>query len=277
MTPTELARRLRLPERTLSALDTVRIPDSFAREMHILFLRDAAAFEARMRTLPDAELLVLALFLRWALLSLEQYRAKGIPEQIFYDTFHDFALWSAECQRRTGQPGLIEWGWIGHLLRMEIFRVGRLEYQPKALERPVRTERCNLAPGAPILAVHVPAGEALRREDLAASLQSALPFFRALGQEGFAAFHCHSWLLARELPALLAPGSGILQFQSLFTVYDADYKERQAEERVFGQTQKNPSNYPEGTSLQRACKRFLLQGGRIGMGYGIIPIPRASG
>lgn len=273
MTRSELSYRLQLPEKTLAALNKICVSEAFAREMHELFLRDAAAFEARMQELPDAEMQVLALYLRWALLTLDQYRAKGIPDAIFFDTFRDLAIWSAECERRTGRPGLIEWGWCGHFLRMEIYRIGRLQYQPKALEQTICTGQFHVNEGTPVLAIHIPAGEPLRKDELCASLRDALRFFAAFEPKNYAAFCCHSWLLARELPALLAPDSGILQFQSLFSIYDEDDTEPQAEERVFGQIQKNVSDYPENTSLQRSLKQFLLRGGHVGMGYGVIPIP----
>lgn len=272
MTQTELIHRLELPEQTVAALEKIRISEAFVREMHELFLRDAATFEARMQALPDAGVRVLALYLRWALLTLDQYRVRGISDSVFFDTFRDLAIWSAECERRTGRPGLVEWGWCGHLLRMEIYRIGRLQYQPKTLERAIRTRQSHMNEGTPVLAVHIPAGEPLRREELRVSLRNAVSFFAAFEPNDYAAFCCHSWLLAKELPALLNPDSGILHFQSLFTVYDEDYSDPQAEERVFGQVHANVSDYPENTSLQRSLKRFLLQGGRIGMGYGVIPI-----
>lgn len=47
--------------------------------------------------------------------------------------------------------------------------------------------------------------------------------------------------------------SGIAEFQKLFDVIDVDFKEREAEWRIFVKVQDAPEKYPEKTSLQRAA------------------------
>lgn len=127
------------------------------QEWNELFLRDQEAFELRLHRHPTPELLALALYLRWAVATYRRYLTLGIPEAVFWDTFQDFALWSEECMRVTGQPGLIEWGWNALLLHMELFRLGRLEYQPRTLQQDIVFGEVSLAAGTPILEVHIPA------------------------------------------------------------------------------------------------------------------------
>ena len=269
MTAQELAARLSLPEALQQQVFTVPISPTKEQEWNELFLRDQEAFELRLRRHPAPELLALALYLRWATTTYHRYLALGIPEVVFWDTFHDFALWSEECMRITGRPGLIEWGWNALLLRMEIFRLGRLEYQPRALEHNIAFEAPTLAAGTPILEVHIPTGTPLGKHELSASLCSAGPFFERYFQRSFFWFHCHSWLLSPVLRELLPPTSGILQFQSFWRIYDEDFSHPQAEERVFGKVQADPQMYAEHTSLQCALKKYLLGGKRVGMGMGI--------
>ena len=83
--------------------------------------------------------------------------------------------------------------------------------------------------------------------------------------------HCHSWLLSPALHRILPPSSNILNFQSFFRLYGEDFSYRQAEERVFGEISDRAESYPEHTSLQKSLKAFLLTGGRVGMGMGVIP------
>ena len=279
MTVQELAARLSLPRRSREAALAVPLSGAEEQAWRCLFARDQQAFEEELSRREAPERLALALYLRWGVRTYEEYRGRGIPDAVFWDTFHDFALWSKECERATGRPGLTEWGWNALLLRMEVVRLGRLEYQPHTLDRGIILGDVSLAAGTPVLEVHIPAGTRLRRDDLLSSLNAAGAFFQryfAAGaffqryfQRDFLWFHCHSWLLSPELRELLTAESGILQFQHLFTVYDEDFPIRQAEERVFGTVEQDPREYPENTSLQRALKTYLLEGKCVGMGKGI--------
>lgn len=269
MTAEELAARLSLPKAVQQQVFAVSISPAQEQEWTEIFLSDQEAFELDLRRHPTPELLALTLYLRWAVVTYHRYLTLGIPEAVFWDTFQDFVLWSEECTRVTGRPGLIEWGWNALLLRMEVFRLGRLEYQPRILEQDIVSGKIALAAGTPILEVHVPAGTPLDRHKLSASLCSAGPFFERHFQRSFFWFHCHSWLLSPALRDLLPPSSGILQFQDFFTIYNEDFSFPQAEQRVFGNVQADPQQYTEYTSLQRALKKYLLAGKRIGMGMGI--------
>ena len=158
MTAKELAARLSLPESLQQQVFSIPILPAQEQEWNELFLRDQEAFELRLHRHPTPELLALALYLRWAVATYRRYLTLGIPEAVFWDTFQDFALWSEECMRVTGQPGLIEWGWNALLLHMELFRLGRLEYQPRTLQQDIVFGEVSLAAGTPILEVHIPAG-----------------------------------------------------------------------------------------------------------------------
>lgn len=54
---------------------------------------------------------------------------------------------------------------------------------------------------------------------------------------------------------------------------ERDFKEDEAEERIFGIKHENPLKYEEGTSLQRKSKEYLLSGKRLGNGLGILQKP----
>ena len=108
MTAKELAARLSLPGSLQQQVFSIPILPAQEQEWNELFLRDQEAFELRLHRHPTPELLALALYLRWAVATYRRYLTLGIPEAVFWDTFQDFALWSEECMRVTGQPGLIE-------------------------------------------------------------------------------------------------------------------------------------------------------------------------
>ena len=185
MTAKELAARLSLPGSLQQQVFSIPISPAQEQEWNELFLRDQEAFELRLHRHPTPELLALALYLRWAVATYRRYLTLGIPEAVFWDTFQDFALWSEECMRVTGQPGLIEWGWNALLLHMELFRLGRLEYQPRTLQQDIVFGEVSLAAGTPILEVHIPAGAPFCQRELSASLCSAGPFFERYFQRSF--------------------------------------------------------------------------------------------
>lgn len=270
MTAQEIAARLPLSTSLQEQVFSLPLTASQEQEWRQLFLQSQSAFEQHLHRQPAPELLALALYLRWAAITYQQYCDLGIPEAVFWDTFQDFILWSDECMRVTGKPGLTEWGWNSLLLRMEVFRIGRLEYQPRVLAHDITSGNTHLPAGTPVLEVHIPAGTSLVSHELCASFDSAVPFFHQYFQRSFAWFHCHSWLLSPALQHLLAPSSGILQFQQFFDVYDEDFSFPQAEQRVFGCILSDPAQYDVHTSLQRALKRYLMCGNRVGMGLGLM-------
>ena len=49
-----------------------------------------------------------------------------------------------------------------------------------------------------------------------------------------------------------------------------DYREREAELRIFGEIGLRVIDYAEETSLQKHAKQFLLSGGSLGNGWGIL-------
>ncbi len=135
-----------------------------------------------------------------------------------------------------------------------------------------------LAPGDPVLGLHIAEGEPLTPEACAESLARAEDFFpRHFPERRYAALTCGSWLLDRQLGQLLAPEANIARFQALFHLHplpDAD--DRQLQERVFGlplgerYAGADLERAPRQTSLQRLVVSHLEAGGRFRSGGGII-------
>ena len=238
-----------------------------ARELLALFDRDERAFFAELRARPHPERLALRLYAQYALERRPEWEAAGLSEQVYRDTMSDLVLWYREYVRQKGEPGVVEWEWLALPLKRRLVRLGRLQYQPRTLERETTVRGVLYPAGTGVLEVHIPAGDALLPRGADDSLRRAMAFFPP---ERRALLHCHSWLLAPELRELLPPGSNILYFQSLFDVYEEDFSFRQAEERVFGEIRDDIASYPERTGLQKSLKRYLLSGGKVSMGLGYV-------
>lgn len=198
------------------------------------------------------------------------YAQIGIPQEVFWDSVKDIAIWNRDHENKTGMPGLTEWKWVARTLQRKLFRVGRLQYESKILEEKIFANQVAYKKGSLYLMVHIPAEEALNFEDALSSMNSAVPFFQTYFSLKHDLFLCRSWLLAPELKELLPENSRILQFQSLFHIIEVKNDPyRQAEARVFGFISDDPRLYPETTSLQRSLKSFLLLGSKTTCATGI--------
>ena len=113
--------------------------------------------------------------------------------------------------------------------------------------------------------VHIPEDGRLDIETCLDAFERAENFF----QETFEAFVCESWLVSPKLKELLGEDSNIIKFMGLFENYGIVYPFRQAEQRVFGAIREQKEEYPEHTSLQRALKKYVLDGKEPGMGQGL--------
>lgn len=265
MTALEIARSLSLPQHTLDALAAIALPENLPSYED--FLQDAQVLEPFAGR--DEGLTILRIFLEWVPLMQAKYRALGISEEIFQDNLRDIPIWVADYWDKHQTSGFAQWAWVANSMRLKVFRLGRLQFEPSEVVEPLP---CGALTGSPCLDVHIPAGEPLDPDEVAASLAGAPEFFKAHFGSRYPLFYCHSWLLSPKLKTLLPPQSRILRFQDFFTVYFED-TERQAEERVFGAPADDPAVYPETTALQRTLKAALLSGETVGMGKAFRMIP----
>lgn len=263
----DFARWLGFPDEGAAVMRDPTPSPQEAERLLRLFDTDEKAFFAALRAEARPERLALRLLTQYAMEQGPSWERAGISREVYRDTMSDLVIWYRECVRRKGEPGLIEWEWLALSLKRKLYRLGRLQYQPRRLTRQTETVLGTEPEGTGVLEIHIPAGDSLLPRDVEDSLRRAAAFF---APEERTLLHCHSWLLAPELKEILPEGSNILYFQSLFTVYEEDFSFRQAEERVFGEIRDAIAAYPETTSLQRNLKRYLMAGGRVSMGLGWI-------
>lgn len=187
------------------------------------------------------------------------YQKKGISEAIFFDTMRCFTRFIAECKEITGQYAFDREWWTVRQVSGNLFRIGELEYEMICTD------------SAPAISIHIPSDSILTDSRCDTSLKNAKDFFA----EHFPEYHgvdyiCHSWLLAPELCSLLPPDSKIIAFQHRFNVQRVDYLDTEYMDWVFKTRNVSITDLPENTRLQKSMKRHLLNGGKIGTGYGIL-------
>ncbi|MFR5876201.1 MAG: acyltransferase domain-containing protein [Eubacterium sp.] len=197
-----------------------------------------------------------------------EYENRGISDDIFKATMQDIAVW---CENNNNK-GLRNYKWIENHLNCELFRIGRLQYQLYKCKN--KTFDYDFLPfdyGDNLIYIHIPQGEKLIYSDCVDSIYKAKNFFKKYFPEfEYEFFFSESWLLYDENYAFMDVSSNILQFQSMFNIVFSDTDDRQAIDRIFGRRRLIKSNYPENTTLQRNAKKYMLNGGKLGIGIGVI-------
>lgn len=262
----EIMNRIELPE---AAQKNVLKYNNMSRKEFLewknLFENNFEMFLSKCKKNQECYEWILWFYLNLACEVYEQYHKKKISEQIFDDTFTDITIWCKEYYRKYRVYGLEEVAWIAKSIRMELFRLGRLQFEPIILKGEEAQRYC-LPDGEKVLNVHIPAGKKLDYMECQKSFEKARMFF---GDKDII-FICDSWLLSPELCEILPETSNIIRFQKMYKIMDVHYDFPQAEERVFGKIQTDKEKYPEGNSLQCGLKKYLLTGKKVGIGSGIL-------
>lgn len=257
----ETGRQIKLNSAAIETVLSHLRNDEEIRRQYALLHQNPEAFFRENDAASDCCMHYLSLFTAFAHIARKPYAERGISELVWTDTMHDIARWSESYAAREGMYGISKniARWLARHVRLEIFALGELQFEPlKKADFPLPDPVQHL----PVLNVHIPKGADLAKR--AQSYQQALSFFEL----SEAAAVCHSWLLSPALKPLLSPDSRILAFQSEFTIACLDEQSRQAEERIFGKLQDDPSLYPAQTSLQRRAREALSGGQTLPAAFG---------
>ena len=105
----------------------------------------------------------------------QQYKQKGIPEEILIDTLHDIVVWTKTWSSIKGGLYLGELSWLKRHLTMQLFKLGRLQFcmAPSEFDIPLKGVKV----GTPVIEVHIPEGEPLYTDACLSSLNKARAFF----------------------------------------------------------------------------------------------------
>ena len=217
--------------------------------LYELYKKDHNKFFEEVLKREESGLWFLWLYSNMACKVYDKYKERGISEEVFWDTFQDIRFWCENTEREFGTLGLAVYEWFYRHIDMVLFRFGRLQFEKMDTE----------------INIHIPQGEALSWEACKKSIETAKKFW-----DGDRSYVFHSWLLYPELDQVLGEKSNIREFRKHFKVLQVDYKEREAEWRIFGKVLKNVIEYPENSSLQKKVKEYLLSGRVLGNGWGVL-------
>lgn len=249
MKVTEFWNGIELGENHKEAVLGMNFEEQECERLYELYKKDHTVFFQEVLKKEESGLWFLWLYSNLACEVYNRYGKQGISEKIFWDTFQDIRFWCENTEREYGTVGLAVYEWFYRHIDMVLFRLGRLQFEIMELE----------------IHIHIPQGEPLIWKECEKSIEMAKKY---LGTKK--PYVCHSWLLYPGLDGLLSESSNIREFRKHFRVLETDYKEREAEWRVFGKVLKNVVEYPEETALQRQVKEYLLSGRVLGNGWGVL-------
>lgn len=192
------------------------------------------------------------------------YKEKGVPDCIIFDTFRDVSLRAGLYYRRTGDVGISREDviWFRHIMNVKIFKIGVLQFQPfkmiyldeETIGEPYMTfqeeQKRALPDGAPVINCHIQHVASLEYQAVGQSLQKAWEFFRTYDPDiHFRAFLCGSWLLYPPMTKRLDSVSRIRQFAERFKIIGSCKDSRQAMENLFEDGERRV--LPRMTTLQQ--------------------------
>lgn len=123
---------------------------------------------------------------------------------------------------------------------------------------------CVLRPGDEVMAVHIPKGTDLTKEEFIRSFKGSFEVVKKRFPERHPKFLvCFSWLMDPTLAELMDSSSKIVGFGNVFLKYPLLSNGREFRGWVFPNGGEDNKLLPEDTSLQRKLKSLLLAGGYI--------------
>lgn len=285
-----LAERIRFPQEAVACMSLtadriLRDPDAI-REFSAVYetiivkeTQDMNALESCLQTLSrmtsiPVETLCMLFLLNASRALLDRYRAAGIRDEIFYQSMTDYTPKLLECKNVRGIWGTFVSFWYAGFFNLHIFRLGRFEYELAELPEDYRLPDGRILSAGRFMAkCHIPSGQpSLTDEVRMASYKEAYGFFADRNPDGLLVIGCSSWLLYGRHPEFLPENSHILRFMSDFDLLGSrDLPEFGDSWRLYGsEWTQDYEKLPEKTAMQRAYKKWLLNGNCAGSGFGLL-------
>ena len=187
------------------------------------------------------------------------YKAKGIRDDIYFDTMKCYTRFIKETHMISGQWCFDRYWWTVRQAGGHLFRIGELEYEIKLLEN------------KKVIGLHIPSFSDFSKEAVDRSFEEAKLFFEKYFPEvSECEWICRSWLLDNQLQNMLSSNSNIVQFQKRFEILDEGEMDIECINWIFQCQITDYEKLPEKTSLQRNVKKHLLEGGVIRNSFGRI-------
>lgn len=282
----------------LSAFDKLEKEEEFNSLLEVFFGENIPDFRSIMKDL--CERIGINLYTGYGVFYIclskttkEIYKNWGWTDDMFRRGMLDIMLQTCECYEVKKVWGLMGEGWMAGIVTGNVVSIGRLQFVAKPYAgEDKEVAGYKLTKGSPLITVHIPGSgesfdEAVRKD----AYDKAYEFYsKADGKNPCFSrwkdcdkapdlnpcfFECQSWLVFPRNSEILNPNSNIISFMNEFKIIDTlvfgEDEMRLDLWRIFGYMEDDEplENFPEKTSLQRAYKKFLLDGNMPGQGIGV--------
>ena len=120
---------------------------------------------------------------------------------------------------------------------------------------------CALAPGDPVLEMHIPEGGPLTLEACCASMRQALDFFPKYEPDRpFVSFACYSWIFNTQLENMRLPASNLVRYQRELYLFPTPSSGKDGLYFIFYKDDVDIETAPRDTTLKRAFLDHLAAG-----------------
>ena len=200
--------------------------------------------------------------------ALPYFEAHGLGYTEWYDSMIDLKWKLDECVRVYGIVGVFT-DWFKSFYLAERVTFGRLQFNFATMEQDYKSAEFDIHEGERVISVHIPADTRtpFNKENREAAYKKAAKYYAPYFKGGEVVFRCASWLLHPAHREILPEHSNIRDFLSDFELDESSFKARESDIwRIFDvkEYNGNPEELPEKTSLMKAYKGFLLNGGTAG-------------
>lgn len=198
------------------------------------------------------------------------YEKKGLSKDLFIETMKDITYKVDECKLVKKEIGTFVAEWFTEFFRLRLFKLGRLQYELAHFGFTYKDDKYDLNPYMRCVNVHIPrTGERLNPDDVDKSIDLAAKFFRPLFDNKPVLFRIDSWLLYSKTLEFSTPESNLYKFGARFIKFkeidDPDISEMW---RLFDDSMDDLSRLKANSSLRKKYLKHLVNGGKIGVGFG---------
>ncbi|MDE6473469.1 MAG: acyltransferase domain-containing protein [Clostridia bacterium] len=218
----------------------------------------------------------------------ERFEDKGFDEQVFFDTMSDIKIWGEDCREHFGEIGIDEINWLRLHVNCKIFKIGRLQYQlcNYYFYRKTIIGESKIRFGEKCFNIHIPRGERLDMDNCIRSLNYALDVLgKAFPRVNRDIMMCHSWMLSSYNSSFIDEQSNISKFAKLFSLVGESQSASEhlhwifdvrADEKLLKDNKEklgyyyDLSDFQPKSSLQSLAKDYIMKGGNLSDGKGVI-------
>lgn len=198
-----------------------------------------------------------------AMYSYPVFAEKGLSKEEWFDSMADFRCKLNECYDRFGVWGTFV-NWFSKWYTGDRTTYGKFAFE--VIECPVEFKEngFNVEKGQKVIETHIlnNRNKPFSKEAWTVAFKRAADYFKDKLDGAKPVFFAYSWILFPQNRQMLSEKSNIVKFMSEFTP-GMTTPTRNDLWRIFNVADCNadPSTFPEDTSLQKAYKKFMLEGG----------------